>query len=223
MAKGFPYFKFIATEWLTGNIVFEDYELQGIFINICALYWHRDGKITFDDIKRRVKSDRIAELTDRFFSVNDGFISIKFLDEQLVAANHISQKNSDNGKKGGRPKALEKATAKRNKANESKEEEKEIKEEVKEIDYKALLENVKAKMIDDYILCETVCKNRGFSKGQYDFAVSDFLGTLPEPELEKEYSEIGRHFGNWCRNNERTILSKQIKPAKTAAKDDDWY
>lgn len=103
-----------------------------------------------------------------------------------------------------------------------KEKEKE-KEQEKEIDYKALLEEIKLKMIDDYILSENVCRNRGFSKGQYDFAVSDFLGTLPEPELEKEYSELGRHFGNWCRQNERTILNKQVKPAKTAAKDDDWY
>lgn len=105
MAKGFPYFKFIATEWLTGDIVFEDFELQGIFINVCALYWHRDGKITLDEIKRRLKNDRLLELTDRFFSVNDGSISIKFLDEQLVAAGHISKVNSKNGSKGGRPKA----------------------------------------------------------------------------------------------------------------------
>lgn len=127
MAKGFPYFKFIAHEWLAGDIVLEDFEIQGIFINICALYWHKDGDLPISEIQKRLKTDRLAELIDRFFSVSDGFISIKFLDEQLVAANHISQKNSDNGKKGGRPKVSEKATAKRNKANETKEEGNEIK------------------------------------------------------------------------------------------------
>lgn len=131
MAKGFPYFKFIAHEWLAGDIVLEDFELQGIFINVCALYWHRDGKLSISEIQKRLKTERLAELTDRFFSINDGFISIKFLDEQLVAANHISQKNSDNGKKGGRPKSDSKANANRTlterKAEKSKEEEKEIK------------------------------------------------------------------------------------------------
>ncbi len=89
MAKNFPYFKFVATEWLTGDIVFEDYELQGIFINICALYWHRDGIINVDELTKRLKSDRVLSLKDRFLNVdNKGFISIKFLDEQLVDANH---------------------------------------------------------------------------------------------------------------------------------------
>ena len=117
MAKNFHYFKFIATEWLTGDIVFEDYELQGIFINVCAIYWHRDGKVSFEEIEKRLKSKRLAELTDRFISVSNGFISIKFLDEQLIEANHVSKVNSENGKKGGRPKAAtalkEKPTANR--------------------------------------------------------------------------------------------------------------
>lgn len=104
MAKNFHYFKFIATEWLTGDIVFEDFELQGIFINICAIYWHRDGEITLTEIKKRFKTERIAELTDRFISVSEDFISIKFLDEQLRDVGHVSKVNSENGKLGGRPK-----------------------------------------------------------------------------------------------------------------------
>lgn len=100
MAKNFPYFKFVATEWLTGDIVFEDYELQGLFINICALYWHRDGKITIDETIKRFKNNRIEALKDNFFNVDEnGFISISFLDEQLIDANHISKMNSDKGKK----------------------------------------------------------------------------------------------------------------------------
>jgi hypothetical protein len=106
MAANFPYFKFTATEWLTGDIIYEDYELQGIFINVCAIYWNRDGKITIDEMKKRIKSERLAELSGGFFSVSDGLISIAFLDEQLITAKHVSKINSKNGKKGGRPKAL---------------------------------------------------------------------------------------------------------------------
>lgn len=131
MAKNFPYFKFIATEWMTGDIVFESLSAQGLFINICALYWQRNGELSIDDINKRFKSpSELAELTDRFFSLSGGFISVKFLDEQLVEASHISKVNSQNGSKGGRPKALktlkEKPTANRpltdRKAKKSKEE-----------------------------------------------------------------------------------------------------
>lgn len=133
MAKNFPYFKFIATEWMTGDIVFEDFSTQGLFINICALYWQRNGQLSIDDINKRFKNPiELTNLTDRFYSVNDGFISIKFLDEQLIEANHISKVNSQNGALGGRPK---KPTAKRplsdGKPKKSKEEkEEELKKEI---------------------------------------------------------------------------------------------
>lgn len=105
MAENFPYFKFVASEWLTGDIVFEDFDVQGLFINICAVYWQRNGDLTIDDIKKRYKNPpQLAALTNGFISVTDGEISIKFLDEQLIAANHISKVNSENGAKGGRPK-----------------------------------------------------------------------------------------------------------------------
>jgi hypothetical protein len=127
MAKNFPYFKFVATEWLTGDIVYEDFHIQGLFINVCALYWQRDGKLSLEDINKRYKTEIIDNLIDRFFTVNDGFISIKFLDEQLIDAGHISKVNSENGKKGAIAKR-NKATAKRplsdTQANLSKEEEK---------------------------------------------------------------------------------------------------
>ena len=55
MAKNFPYFKFTATEWLTGDIVYESLELQGLFINVCAVYWQRDGKLTIEDLIKRYK------------------------------------------------------------------------------------------------------------------------------------------------------------------------
>lgn len=153
MAKGFPYFKFVATEWLTGDIVFEDYDLQGIFINVCAIYWHRNGDVTIDELVKRLKTDRLYSLSPRFISIDNGKISIAFLDEQLQAANHISKKNSDNGKLGGRPKTLnKKPTANRTitdrKAKKSKEEkEEEIKEE-KEEEYKDIRFNFLTSLIN---------------------------------------------------------------------------
>ena len=127
MAKELPYFKFTVADWLTGDIVYERFELQGLFINICALYWQRNGSLTVDDLIKRYKTELITELSGRFFSVNDGFISIKFLDEQFCERKNKSIVNSKNGSLGGRPKQLKtlrkKANANRTltelKANES--------------------------------------------------------------------------------------------------------
>jgi hypothetical protein len=129
MAKGLPYFKFTPTEWMTGDICFESFEIQGLFINICALYWQRDGNLSLEDINKRYKEPTALDsLIGRFISVNDGLIGISFLDEQFIDRNHISKTNSLNGSKGGRPKTLgKKPNAKRTKtetkANESQEEE----------------------------------------------------------------------------------------------------
>jgi len=105
MPLDLPYFKFIPTEWLTGNICFEDLEMQGLFINICALYWQRSGKLSVEDIEKRYKKPfALQSLLSGYTTVTDGFISIKFLDEQLEQFTHKSVVNSLNGKKGGRPK-----------------------------------------------------------------------------------------------------------------------
>lgn len=134
MAKNFPYFKFSATEWMTGDIVYEPFNVQGLFINICALYWQRDGILMIEDVNKRFRNPpELSQLTDRFFSVLDGFISIAFLDEQLAEAKHISAENSKNGRLGGRPKGTKtlekKPTANRpltdRKAKKSKEEQEE--------------------------------------------------------------------------------------------------
>lgn len=107
MAKELPYFKFSVADWLTGDIVYEDFNIQGLFINICAIYWQRNGNLSIEDINKRYKNPKeLTELTGRFFSLNNGFISIKFLDEQFEDRKKLSFTNSGNGKKGGIAKAL---------------------------------------------------------------------------------------------------------------------
>jgi hypothetical protein len=106
MAKNFPYFKFTVSEWMTGDIVFESLSTQGLFINICALYWQRDGNLTIEDINKRYKNpNELSDLINRFVEVENDIISIKFLDEQLIDANHVSKVNSENGKKSAESRA----------------------------------------------------------------------------------------------------------------------
>jgi len=105
MAKELPYFKFHATEWMTGNIVYESLEVQGLFINICALYWKNLGVLSEKEIEVRFKKKSIiSALSGRFYSLSDGFISIDFLDDQLSERQKLSETNSKNGSLGGKQK-----------------------------------------------------------------------------------------------------------------------
>lgn len=105
MPTNFYYFKFIATEWLTGDISLESLQVQGLFINICALYWHKSGKLTLDEIKNRYKNPpELDKLVGKYILSKKTGIAIKFLNKQLLDTNRISKVNKVNGLKGGRPK-----------------------------------------------------------------------------------------------------------------------
>jgi hypothetical protein len=101
------------------------------------LYWQRDGKLSIEDITKRYKNETLIQsLSGRYFSVNDGFITISFLDEQLIDANHISKTNSENGKKGAekrRQLAMAKRSLSEPSANFSKEKKNKRKEEKQSI------------------------------------------------------------------------------------------
>jgi hypothetical protein len=106
MAKGLPYFKFDTSEWLSGDIVFEDMVSQGLFINLCALYWQKGGDLSIQDIDRRFKDyPNWRTLTERYISLSEDKIAIKFLDEQFAEREYKSKINSLNGSKGGEAKA----------------------------------------------------------------------------------------------------------------------
>lgn len=226
MSRDLPYFKFIATEWMTGNIIYEPFEVQGLFINICALYWNRGGILSeVEMVQRYKKKSLIAKLSGRFFSVSDGFIKIDFLDEQLNERQRLSEINSRNGKKGGRGHSLEnKANAKRNeseiKANESNIEKEKEEDKEKEIE----IEEEAKFQIGDFFTNDL----KKFLETKFQILMNDLkkkYGELIFYEAVKEFEErnlqkhwkdeqdIRQHFTNYLR-----IHSENKKKNGTATK-----
>lgn len=99
MSKELPYFKFIATEWITGDIGYEDYAIQGMFIKLCSEYWNRGCDMTTEESIKRVKGLELSKL-ENFIILNDGNITIKFLDEQWKELMIDHKRNVSSGKKG---------------------------------------------------------------------------------------------------------------------------
>jgi len=218
MAKNFPYFKFFPTEWLTGNIAYEDLEIQGLFINVCSIYWQRDGNLSIEDIKRRYKKENLIDslLSGGFVKVENDLISIDFLNEQLDAANHISRTNSENGKKSAALKALrlkENSTSVETPLNESStnKNKNKSKEEVNNIDARKLkfadtlkpyIEKYGRDMVKDFYLYWTEPNKSG---------------TKFKQEMLKTW-DASRRLETWSRNNFGNKKTEPQEPTQQTIK-----
>lgn len=87
MAKELPFFKFFVSEWNDGRIVDCSMEAQGLFTNLCSLYWSRLGALDERTAMRKL-CERYANAYKELkkagiIKLSDGAIFIEFLDEQL--------------------------------------------------------------------------------------------------------------------------------------------
>jgi hypothetical protein len=106
MSKELPFFKFDPTEWIMGKISYQPLEVQGAFIQCCSYFWKKSGVLKIDEIDWRIGKKNLEILIDNdFLSVKDGFLSIEFLEEQLLTFESIRIKRAENGSKGGVAKA----------------------------------------------------------------------------------------------------------------------
>lgn len=127
MSKELPFFKFNSTQWLTGNISYETFHIQGVFIKVCAEYWNRDNKLTVDEAKLRTKDavsiDYLIEKS--YLKVKKEKIVILFLDEERKDIEDKRLKLSESGRKGGLSTAQARLKQGSSIKNKNKEEEKE--------------------------------------------------------------------------------------------------
>lgn len=112
MAEELPFFKFVISQYLAGDIYNESRAHQGVFYDLCAYYWAKDCEVSLEALQKRYRSeDDRALLNDLFKSgilkiEDDTHLSISFLNEQWNSKQAQRAVNSVNGKKGGRPKKL---------------------------------------------------------------------------------------------------------------------
>lgn len=127
-----PFFKFDTDAWLTGNIQALTAEEKGIFIDLVSRIWKKNGFLKNDEILHRlirVEKGTLSDALQAFFDLGimeekDGFLSVKFVSEQIFEIENFRKKQSEFGSKGGRPKKGTKA----NKKEEIRKEKEEIKE-----------------------------------------------------------------------------------------------
>lgn len=105
-----PYWKFYARDYLGGNIQGASMEIQGIFINLCAIAWANGGSIP-DDATRWSMRLRITEDQYRFavqvleksleclVRTTEGNLTTKFMQQQRAEFQNTAEKNRKNVQK----------------------------------------------------------------------------------------------------------------------------
>lgn len=100
MSKELPYFKFFSDQWLGKKITLESFETQGVFINVCAIYWANDCDIKITTLQKRY-GEAIQYLIDEgFIKEKNGIAKISFLDSQWSERHKIHKELSNFGKAG---------------------------------------------------------------------------------------------------------------------------
>jgi len=102
-----PWFKFTATNWLSGSIQLLNDAEMGTYINLLAMIWKEGGSIELNNILSRklridhaTACDRIKSYCELDILVCEGdILSVKFLSDQLDGLKEVSRKNSENAKK----------------------------------------------------------------------------------------------------------------------------
>jgi len=111
MAKDLPYFKFFCSEWNDGDITLEDYNIQGVFINVCSYYWSREcileSKLLYKRFKT-VKTEIDLLVSENHIKIEKGSVVISFLNEQKEEREQRSELRSRGGKASAKARKLKK-------------------------------------------------------------------------------------------------------------------
>ena len=118
MAKELPYFKFEPNQWENGNIQMLSREDKGLFIDLCSMYWSRLGNLPSKLVIQKLCAGNATALNslcdDKIIAIENDFIHIDFLEEQLSEFDNTSKQNSKNAKEGWEKRRKQRDESKRN-------------------------------------------------------------------------------------------------------------
>ena len=212
MAKEIPYFKFFIGEWANGDITCESYEAQGIFINICSIYWAKLGNLTESHIRKKFKSDEaINELIEAsIIKIEDGKVIINFLDEQFEEDQLLRRVKSAGGKKSAekRKKIKTTSTGVKDQLKTSSSNNRIEQNRIEDIKSDKVLKTF------DITSFENLEMRLKTSKAEIKKKLEEFLEIekITPTFKNKQIGEILKHFRNWLNYNKpKEITNKQTK------------
>ena len=204
MASELPYFRFTVQEWQNGKISLENYEVKGLFIDLCGYYWIQDCNITLALLQKKFRNDII--ILDELIKNNiikhekkTDLIQIEFLNKQFDLLSEKRKLRQIAGSMGGKAKAM----LQQNPSYKDKDKDKDKDKEK----YKEDIDVRKLKFADTITpFLETYGKD----------LLNEFYKYWTEPnrsntrfrmELQKTWS-LERRLETWARNDKNFNLNK---------------
>jgi len=90
------WFKFTPTDWIMGKIQRCPEITQARFLRLICLYWNKGCLLTYEDAEIEIDKEHLDLLIDKkIIKLVENFISIEFLNEQLVNISETSQKRRE--------------------------------------------------------------------------------------------------------------------------------
>lgn len=174
MAKELPYFKFEPSQWENGNIQLCSHEAQGVFINVCSVYWQRLGDLPYKLAVQKICGGNATALDslneEGIIKIVEGMICIDFLNEQLSEFENTSSKNSENARSGWE-KRKSNANSMRPHSDRNAIREEEIREDKKERGDKSHSRTIEERKQEFYnsLLPETFNYSKKMMRAFYDY------------------------------------------------------
>lgn len=246
MPKALPFFKFDADAWLTGKIQLLSAQEKGIFIDLVARIWKENGSLRNDEVLHRllrVQKGSLNKALEAFFQLGimvekDHVLSVKFVDTQLSQRLEYIAKQSEIGRRGGRPKKGGKG--------KQKAESREQKEEIEDTGDKSPVSSspepensgnpgkrTPEKIFFDY---DGDARIHGITQQQLDLWKENFPAVDVETELKSasawldgnrknRKTDVKRFLVNWLkRQQDRAprVATEQPPPQRHGAGEGDW-
>lgn len=90
------WFKFVISDWMMGKIQKCPEITQARFLRLCCLYWNKECMLTIEDAEIEIDEDHLKVLVGKKILIKEnGFVKIKFLDEQNSEVLDLSEKRRE--------------------------------------------------------------------------------------------------------------------------------
>lgn len=203
------WFKFTPTDWIMGKIQRCPEITQARFMRLICLYWNKECVLSYEDAEIEIDKEHLDILiAKKIIKIDNNFLLIEFLNEQLENIAETSQKRRDAVlQRWAKVKQKDTYVSEintyvlQNDTDKSREElEKEKKRKEKTIDNK--------KFVDECLISsqwlEVICMQKKISIEKAKEKLKEFeIHLITTGEQKKYLEDFKSHFNNWLNKKEK--------------------
>jgi len=202
------WFKFAPSDWMMGKIMRCDEITQARYMRLVCLYWNKECNLSYEDAEIEIDKDHLDILIKKkIVKLDEDFIYIEFLDEQMEGISETSEKRRAAVKKRwdkvkqNNTRVLQNDTI----VLQSYTEESRVEEKRED-------KSIKKEILNSNIWIEQIAMQKRENVKRIETLLNTFLNDLElQGEIDKGEKEIKKHFINW--------LNIELKKPKETKKD----